>query len=118
MSFYSASKFGLRGFGESLAADLKDTGVFVTNVYPCFSQTPILESPQYGYERKRGVPPYLISDPADVVARLIEGVRRKRVHVFPDKHARRIYYLSRFVPWLRALVERRFEAESINVGSP
>lgn len=118
MSFYSASKFGLRGFGESLAADLKDTGVLVTNVYPCFSQTPILESPQYGYERKRGVPPYLVSDPADVVARMIEGVRRKRVHVFPDKHARRIYYLSRFVPWLRPLVERRFEAESINVGSP
>jgi NAD(P)-dependent dehydrogenase (short-subunit alcohol dehydrogenase family) len=118
MSFYSASKFGLRGFGESLASDLKDTGVHVTNVYPCFSQTPILESPQYGYERKRGVPPYLISDPADVVARIIDGVRRKRLHVFPDKHARRIYYLSRFAPWLRPLVERRFELESINVGSP
>ena len=43
MSAYCASKFGLRGFGESLAADLEGTGVNVTNVYPCFSRTPILD---------------------------------------------------------------------------
>ncbi len=34
LSAYCASKYGLRGFGESLAADVEGTGVHVTNVYP------------------------------------------------------------------------------------
>jgi len=116
LSSYCASKFGLRGFGESLAADLEDTGVHVTNVYPCFSQTPILDSPQYGYEQRRTVPAYLISEPSDVVARIIDGVRRNRLHVFPDKYARRIHYVSRFAPWLMPWLNRRMQNESIEAG--
>lgn len=116
LSTYCASKFGLRGFGESISADLEDTGVFVTNVYPCFSRTPILDSPQYGYEEKREVPENLISEPADVVANIIQGVRKKTLHVFPDKHARRIHYLKRFVPWLIPLLNRRMQADSIRAA--
>ena len=116
LSSYCASKFGLRGFGESLAADLEGTGVSVTNVYPCFSQTPILDSPQYGYEQQRMVPAYLISEPSRVVARIIEGVRRDRLHVFPDKYSRLIYYVTRFAPWLMPLLDRRMQAQSIAAG--
>lgn len=116
MSSYSASKFGLRGFGEALAADLEDSGVHVTNVYPCFSRTPILDSPQYGYEGRREVPEKLISDPADVIANVIKGVQQNKLHVFPDKHARRIHYLKRFVPWLIPLLNRRMRADSIRAG--
>ena len=116
LTSYCASKFGLRGFGESLAAELESTGVRVTNVYPCFSQTPILDSPQYGYEERRAAPPSLISDPAEVVANAINGVRRNRLQVFPDKHARRIHYVARFAPWLLSLLERRLQAESITAG--
>ncbi len=116
LSSYCASKFGLRGFGVSLAADLEGTDVHVTNVYPCFSQTAILDSPQYGYEERRIVPAYLISEPSDVVARMIEGVRRNRLHVFPDKHARLIHYITRFAPWLMPLLDRRMQAEAIEAG--
>jgi len=116
LSSYCASKFGLRGFGVSLAADLEGTGVHVTNVYPCFSQTAILDSPQHGYEERRSVPAYLISEPSDVVARMMDGVRRNRLHVFPDKHARLIYYITRFAPWLVPLLDRRMQAESIEAG--
>ena len=116
LTSYCASKFGLRGFGVALAADLEGTGVHVTNVYPCFSQTAILDSPQYGYEERRTVPAYLISEPSDVVARLLDGVRRNRLHVFPDKHARRIHYITRFAPWLVPLLERRMQAQSIEAG--
>lgn len=116
LSAYCASKFGLRGFGESLATDLKGTGVHVTNVYPCFSQTAILDSPQYGYEQKRAVPEYLISEPSVVVARIIKGIRRNRLHVFPDKYARRIHYVTRFVPWLIPILDRRMQSESIEAG--
>jgi short-subunit dehydrogenase len=113
LSSYCASKFGLRGFGISLAADLENTGVQVTNVYPCFSRTPILDSPQHGYEEHRTVPEYLISDPVHVVSRIVHGVRRNRVHVFPDKYARLIHYLSRFAPWLLRILDRRVQADSM-----
>ncbi len=116
MSPYCASKFGLRGFGESLSADLEDTGVHVTNVYPCFSQTPILESPQYGYEEKRTVPPYLISDPAHVVAKMISGVRRNKLHVFPDRYSRLTHYLLRFAPWLLPILDRRLNAQAVKAA--
>lgn len=116
MSAYCASKFGLRGFGESLAADLEETGVYVTNVYPCFSRTAILDSPQHGYEERRAPPAYLVSEPSDVVARIIDGVRRDRLHVFPDKYSRRIHYVTRFAPWLVPYLNRRMQAESIEQG--
>lgn len=116
MSSYCASKFGLRGFGESLSADLQGTGVHVTNVYPSFSQTPILDSPQYGYEQKRTVPPHLVSNPAHVVERMIAGVRRRKLHVFPDKYARATYYLLRFTPWLMPVLDRRLHSQAIAAG--
>lgn len=116
MSSYCASKFGLRGFGESLSADLRGTGVEVTNVYPSFSQTPILDSPQYGYKRKRKVPPHLVSDPAHVVERMITAVRRRKLHVFPDKYARLTYYLLRFAPWVLPMLERRMHNQAIATG--
>ena len=113
LSSYCASKFGLRGFGESLALDLEDTGVHVTNVYPCFSRTPILDSPQYGFAERRVVPDYLVSDPADVVAQIVRGVRRNRLHVFPDRHSRIVHYMVRFVPWLLPVLDRRIHAQSM-----
>lgn len=116
LSSYCASKYGLRGFGESLFADVEPFGIQVTNVYPCFSRTPILDSAQYGYEERRAVPEYLISEPADVVARIIDGVQKDKLHVFPDKHARRIHYLQRFVPWLIPMLNKRMQAESVVAG--
>jgi NAD(P)-dependent dehydrogenase (short-subunit alcohol dehydrogenase family) len=112
MSSYCASKFGLRGFGMSLAADLEGTGIEVTNVYPCFSRTPILDSPQHGYEEHRVVPEYLISEPSNVVAKIVQGVRRNRLHVFPDKYARIIHVLSRFAPWLLRVIDRRLQSQA------
>ena len=116
LSSYCASKFGLRGFGEALAADLDRTGVHVTNVYPCFSQTPILDSPQYGYEQPRGVPAYLISEPSEVVARIIKSVRRDRLHVYPDRYSRLIHYITRLAPWAVPLLDRRMQAQSIEAA--
>ncbi len=116
MAPYCASKFGLRGFGVALAADLEDTDVQVTNVYPCFARTPILDSPRYGYDEPMEVPPALISEPGDVVAEMLEGIRKDRLHVFPDKHARRVHLLTRFVPWLIPILNRRMRAQAIAAG--
>ncbi len=116
LSSYCASKFGLRGFGDALSEDLKDTGVRVTSVYPCFSRTPILDSPQYGLEERQAVPEHLISEPADVVAKIITGIQKNRLDVFPDRHARRIHYLKRFVPWVIPLLNHRRHVASLVAG--
>jgi len=110
LSSYVASKFGLRGFGEAIAADLGEYNVRVSNVYPSFSRTPILHSEQFGMEERKAVPEQLISEPADVVAAIIKGVEHDRLHIFPDKIALRVHYLKRFVPWVIPFLNRRLEA--------
>lgn len=95
LSVYNASKFGLRGFTESLAHDVRRRGVDVTGIYPFFSRTPILQSEQFGDGRRLTLPDRLISDPDRVMAALIAGVKRRRLHVYPDPMARRIHFLRR-----------------------
>jgi short-subunit dehydrogenase len=107
LSSYSATKFGLRGFGDSIASDYEEHGINISTVYPCFSRTPILDSDQFGFETRREVPDDMLTDPSDIVAEIVKGVRKNRRDIFPDKLSRRIYYLKRFVPWVIPLVERR-----------
>ena len=47
---------------------------------------------------------------------MIAGVRRNKLHVFPDKYARMIYYLLRFAPWLSPILDRRLNAKAIEVA--
>ena len=55
LSAYVASKFGLRGFGESLAAELRSQNIQVSNVYPSFTRTPMLDSDQFGMGKRKRV---------------------------------------------------------------
>ena len=107
ISSYCATKFGLRGFSDSLAADYGDIGIRVSTVYPFFSRTPILNSEQFGYETRHEVPDDMVTDPADVVAEIVKGIKNNRRDIFPDKMSRRIPYLKRFLPWSIPLIDRR-----------
>jgi short-subunit dehydrogenase len=113
ISAYCASKFGLRGFSEALAADLEEFNVRVSAVYPFFSRTPILDSDQFGYAERRSVPDDMVTEPADVVASIIDGIRNNCLHIFPDKMASRIHYLSRFLPAVIPLLNRRLQKKSM-----
>ncbi len=113
LTSYCAAKYGLRGFSEALSGDLEEFDVHVTTVYPFFSRTPILDSDQFGYEKRREVPDDIVTDPADVVAAIIKGVRRNKKQVFPDRTAKQIHYISRFFPWIIPILNRRLE-EKIN----
>ncbi len=109
LTSYCAAKFGLRGFSEALAGDLEEFDIHVSTVYPFFSRTPILESDQFGYEKRREVPDDMVTDPADVVAAIIKGIRSNRAHIFPDRTAKKIHYLTRFFPWIVPILTRRLE---------
>jgi short-subunit dehydrogenase len=113
MTSYCAAKYGLRGFSEALAGDLEEFDVRVSAVYPFFSRTPILESDQFGYESRREVPIDMATDPADVVAAIIKGIRANRLHIFPDRSAKQIHYITRLIPWVIPILVRRMD-EKIN----
>lgn len=106
---YCAAKFGLRGFGEALALDLADHGIRVSTAYPAFSDTPILDSEQFGFEEPREVPRDILTDPADVAARILEGVRQDKTHIFPDRTSLVTQYIARFLPALIPVLQRRLE---------
>ena len=106
---YCASKFGLRGYSESLAVDVAELNIKVSTVYPYFSRTPILDSERFGYEERMAIPDDMVTDPADVVAAIIKGVKRNRLHIFPDKMARRIHYIRRYIPWMIPILNRRMQ---------
>lgn len=112
LSAYVASKYGLRGFGESLAADGAKHNIQVSNVYPSFSRTPILDSDQFGMGERQLVPDNMISDPAEVIANMIKGIERNRLHIFPDKTALRVHYLKRFVPWAIPFFTRQLNTDA------
>ena len=40
----------------------------------------------------------MISEPADIVANIIRGVERNRMHIFPDKTALRVHYCNGLFP--------------------
>ena len=109
MTSYCAAKYGLRGFSEALAGDLEEFDIRVSTVYPYFSRTPILDSDQFGYETHREIPIDMTTDPADVVAAIIKGVRANRFHIFPDRTAKQIHYITRFIPWIVPFLARRLD---------
>ena len=113
LTSYCAAKYGLRGFSDALAGDLEEFDIHVSTVYPFFSRTPILESDQFGYENRREVPVEMATEPSDVVAAIIKGVRANRKHIFPDRTAKQIHYISRFFPWMVPILSRRLD-EKIN----
>lgn len=113
LSAYAASKFGLRGFSETIAAELKQHNVNVSAVYPFYSRTPILQSPRFGTlasanplndQTLQGV-----TNPEKVVANMIDGIERERLHIFPDRTAVLIYRLYRYTPPLFKLAKRQFD---------
>ncbi len=98
LNTYSVSKFGIKAFGESLHGELKDKGIQVTNFYPFFTRTPILQSEQIGLKGKMKVPDFLLSEPKDVVFELIQGIQKNQLHVHPGGISKVLDFVSRFLP--------------------
>ncbi len=103
---YSASKFGLRGFGESLAVDLREHGVHVTNVYPFFARTPILDAERYGRRNPASLPDAIVYDPDFIAAHILKGIERRRLHVLPGAIPKGIERIRRWAPWLLPILDR------------
>jgi short-subunit dehydrogenase len=97
---YSTSKFALSGFGEALYNDVCEFGIKVTNVYPSFTRTNILHSEQFGYSETKYVPDILIGEPKFVIKKIIKGIKKEKVFVYPGLIAKSLHLLKRTNPGL------------------
>lgn len=98
LATYSSTKYGLRGFGEALSEELKNTKIRVTNLYPFFTKTPMMESPQYGFSNKKEIPQLLMSTPEEVIRDMINGIKRDELHILPGPMAKATEFLNRIAP--------------------
>lgn len=74
-TLYSATKFGLRGFGHSLAAELRGTGVTASVISPTFVEEAGLYADSGGRAGVRTV------YPNDVAEAVVKGIRTGRAEI-------------------------------------
>ncbi len=94
---YSASKFGLNGFGMSLYGEVHSKGVDVTIICPFWADTPILASADYGSKPTKKMNRFFVDSAEDVIKESINGIRRRKLFVYPGKFAKIIRFGSRFI---------------------
>lgn len=100
LAHYAASKFGLRGFTEGLFNEVKWYNIQVTGVYPFFSRTPLLQAERYGTlaEETTGISDDMVTDPEEVIAKVIQGIKTNQLHIFPDRRAKLFSLLKQYFP--------------------
>jgi short-subunit dehydrogenase len=115
---YTASKFGLRGFGQSLRAELTDMpDIHVCDVYPALVDTPgVSHGANYTGRRLKPMPPLL--DPRTVAAKIVSLLRdpRPTVPVGAVAHAAR--FSQAIAPELRSKAMGRFLGLALTRAKP
>jgi NADP-dependent 3-hydroxy acid dehydrogenase YdfG len=87
---YAAAKFGMSALGISLAAEVKDSGIRVSNIYPGEVDTPILKqrpNPVTEQHRQTILKPEHIAAAVLFVAKLPQGVSVPELVMTPSSQA-------------------------------
>jgi 3-oxoacyl-[acyl-carrier protein] reductase len=102
LSAYSASKFAIVGFSESLRAEYARTNLGVTALCPGFVETPLFETSPYGSDRRQPMQPprWMLTTPDKVAARAIKAIYRDEALVVMQHYARLTHFTKRFLPSL------------------
>jgi short-subunit dehydrogenase len=109
-SLYNASKFGLRGFASALRADLRDSGVGVSAVFPGF----IRDAGMFADAEVKLPPGIGTRSPEHVAAAVVRAIERNRgeIDVAPLP-LRASTVFAGVAPELAASVGRRLGSEDI-----
>ena len=104
---YCTTKFGIRGFSESLALEekLNRSGVTVTSVHPGGIKTNIARNSRYAEKYTGDVEEFernFRTSPEKAASIIINGIRRKKKRVLVGADAKFIFFLSRLSPYLTA----------------
>ncbi|MGH3969334.1 MAG: SDR family NAD(P)-dependent oxidoreductase, partial [Mycobacterium sp.] len=112
MAAYTATKFAVVGFAETLAMELKGSGIGVRCVCPGGVQTPMLDGIMaHGMsERLKNLSP--VATPEQVIDAIDASLIRRHAgtYVFPGVPAKVLWRARRVAPRLLARVVRRLSA--------
>lgn len=117
-SAYTASKFALRGFGQSLRAELADApDIHVCDVYPGFVDTPgVRHGANYTTHRLKPMPPLL--SPHRVASEIVSLLEHPRPSVVIGSMAHVARLTSGILPELRGRVAKRFLDATLSRADP
>jgi len=109
-SIYAATKFGLRGFGQSLREDMRSRGVGVSTVFPGF----IRDAGMF-HDSGTRLPPYVgTKSPDDVARAVIRAIERDRSEIDVAPLALRVgTAIASLAPETAANVQRKLGADKI-----
>lgn len=116
VSAYSATKFGVLGFSESLRAEMAEHGIGVSAICPGVVRTNIikagvLESNELDIEEKRAQIDAFYEkrnySPDRVARAIVRAIRRNRGTVPVTPEAWLAWYAKRWAPWLTSWYARR-----------
>jgi short-subunit dehydrogenase len=104
---YVATKFGVAGFSEAVAIELRGTGVEMSVVRPSLCHTDLTS----GFAGLRGMP---FIEPEDVAARIVETIQRPRFDVPVPKSMGPMLWLNQALPFrARMALAHLTKADSI-----
>ena len=93
-SDYCASKFAVRGYTESLAAEFQESPITIHCVHPGGIKTKINRNANTTeFDTK-----YLTTPPSKIAKHIIKSVQKKKVKIVYGNDALRLWALSNFVP--------------------
>ena len=110
---YCTTKFGIRGFSESLALEerFNKTGVTVTSVHPGGIKTNIARNSRYANSDITAIQKFeksFITSPEKAAKAIIDGIRRKKMRVLVGPDAKVLFFLNRLSSGITAWFLLRF----------
>jgi NADP-dependent 3-hydroxy acid dehydrogenase YdfG len=115
MSIFAATKFGVRGFAESLNGEWQYDDVFAGTIMPSFIDTPLLDQSLPGANHSvrqsvsgAGLEITPVSEVAEAVWKAVQT--RKRIHTQVGKTAHRLWFMAKWMPGtLRKVTGKRID---------
>lgn len=109
LATYCGTKFGVAGFSEAVALELKGTGVEISVVFP----PPVNTDLSAGINRLRGMP---FVEPEDVAARIVRTLKRPRFAVPVPRTMAPMLWLNQVLPFrVRAALARSMRADDLTI---
>ena len=111
LSLYAASKFAVRGFSLSVAAELKKYGVWVSVICPDLVNTPMLDL-QLGYPEEAKLTfsgPKQVLEAEDVVQSILSVMERPRALVCIPESRGLLAKIAGTWPWIGELFRKSLE---------
>jgi short-subunit dehydrogenase len=103
---YSASKFAITGWSESLRAELVRDGIDLLLVSPGTTATEFFES-QLEDRQPPHWPRHDPVSPEYVARKIVEGIEKRKHHIVPYRKAKILDWMNRFFPiWVDRLMAR------------